>query len=320
MDIDVNRLLEDYHSIPPDAWASTHWDTHCSSNMVLLRGGNQGKEEDFSGADRIDHAVLDNLPYISWLLGESGPFGGANYAFIFRMKPLGVARPHMDESPAWFEPFRVHVPIITNDQAYLLSEGRSKHLRVGEAWTFDNQAQHAVTNGDAVRTHLIFDVPRGPKLFDLLARAEFDPGKEDQKSWCIAGLPDKVPSLPYAISEPISFLEKTNLHLDTDSFASRITRILPIARLTRADLKIGDIIYQVDGVSECAVARTATDYIQVRHRPGQVLTLQIIRGQERRTSRIRLMSSRNVDRLLSVKSRLYYVKLTRKLRRVNSRV
>ena len=89
--------------------------------MILLRGGNKGNEEDFFGADHIDHEVLGKLPYISWLIGESGPFGGANYAFILRMKPLGVARPHIDSNPAWFEPFRVHVPIITNDKAYLLS-------------------------------------------------------------------------------------------------------------------------------------------------------------------------------------------------------
>ena len=220
------------------------------------------------------------------------------------MKPLGVSRPHIDGKPAWFEPFRVHVPIITNDQAYLLSEGRSKHLAVGEVWTFNNQERHAVTNGDAVRTHLIFDVPRGPKLLDLLKRAEFDPGEEDPSSWRTASLPDKIPSLPYAISEPISFLEKENLELGTGSFASRIVAISPIARLTRADLKVGDIIYQVNGVSECAVARTATDYIQVRHRHGEVLTLQIIRNHERRASHIRLRGGRNVNRLLAVKRRL----------------
>lgn len=304
VDIDVGRLIKDYQSIPPDAWASTHWDTHCSSNMVLLRGGNQGTEEDFYGTDQIDHAVLSYLPYISWLIGKFGPFGGADYAFILRMKPLGVSRPHTDDEKAWFGPFRVHIPIITNDKAYLLSEGRAKHLAVGETWTFDNQAQHAVTNGDAVRTHLIFDVPRGPKLLDLLERAEFDPGQADPSSWRTAGLPDKVPSLHYAISEPLSFAEKEDLNLSPDSFASRIVEIRPIARLTRADLKVGDIVYQVNRVSECAVARTATDYIQVRHRPGEVLKLQIIRGHKRRTSRIHLYGSRHVGKLLGVKHRL----------------
>jgi hypothetical protein len=309
VEIDVERLLKDYQSIPPEAWASTHWDVHCSSNMILLRGGNKGNEEDFFGKDLIDHGVLKDLPYISWLIGESGPFGGASYAFILRMKPLGVARPHTDGNPALFDPFRVHVPIVTNDQAFLLSEGRSKHIPLGEAWTFDNQAEHAVTNGDAVRAHLIFDIPRGPRLLELLDQAEFDPGTEDPVNWRTASLPDKIPTLVYAISQPLSLAEKKDLRLAPDSFASRVTELRPLAKLTRADLKVGDVIERVDGVSECVVARTATDYIQVRHRPGQVITLQIIRGEEKRTVHIRLFGTKNVERALALK-RQFTTRLT----------
>src|SRR5271165_1314399 len=206
--IDAARLLDEYKSVPSDVWASTHWDVHCSSNMILLRGGNQGNEADFYGADHIDHEVLASLPYISWLIGDSGPFGSASHAFILRMKPLGVSRPHIDSNPAWTEPFRLHVPIITNDQAYFLSEGRSRHFPVGEVWTFDNQSEHAVTNGAAVRAHLIFDVMPGPKLRDLLARAEFDPGTADPEHWNAARLPDTVPTFPYVESEPITTQEK----------------------------------------------------------------------------------------------------------------
>lgn len=41
--VDVERLIEDYRSIPQEAWASSHWDIHCSSNMVLLRGEGRGR-------------------------------------------------------------------------------------------------------------------------------------------------------------------------------------------------------------------------------------------------------------------------------------
>lgn len=298
VEIKVDRLLEDYRSIPAEAWASTHWDVHCSTNMILLRGGNQGTEEDFYGTDLIDHEVLKGLPYISWLIGESGPFGGSDYAFILRMKPLGVSRPHIDSNPAWFEPFRVHVPITTNDGACLLSEGRSKHLAVGEVWTFDNQAEHAVVNGDAVRAHLIFDVQPGAKLRELIDRASFDPGDEDPVNWRAAGLPDKIPTLAYARSEPLSLAEKADLGLAAESFASRVVALRPVARLTRTDLRVGDIISGVNGVSECAVARTATDYIQVRHRPKETLQLELIRGSDTRSVRVRLFGTEHVDRVL----------------------
>jgi len=308
IDIDVDRLLADYKSIPAEAWASTHWDVHCSSNMILLRGGNQGTEEDFYSTESVDHEVLKWLPYMSWLIGESGPFGGSDYAFILRMKPLGVSRPHIDSNPAWFEPFRVHVPLTTNDGAFLLSEGRSKHLNVGEVWTFDNQAEHAVTNGDAVRAHLIFDVPPRDKLRNLIERAEFDPGEEDPVNWRAAGLPDKIPTLAYATSEPLSQDEKKHLGLTADSFASRVVALRPVGRLTLTDIQVGDVISRVNGVSECAVARTATDYIQVRHRPKEVLKLEVIRGTQTRTVRVRLYGTRQIDTVLRAAQVLMRVK------------
>ena len=302
--VDVGRLVDEYRSIPQEMWESSHWDVHCSANMVLLRGGNQGMAEDFFSPESIDHDVLRNLPYIGWLLGESGPFGGTSYAFIFRMKPLGVTRPHRDLDPAWFEPFRIHIPIVTNDGAYLLSEGRAKHLAPGEVWTFDNQSMHAVTNGDAVRAHLIFDVPRRPEVVHLIERSRFDEGTDDPERWSIAGLPDAVLSEPYANSEPISRSEKEALGLDPESFVSRVEEVLFIARLTRANLKVGDLICAVEGVSECAVARTATDYIQVRHRPGETVHLRIIRDQSELTTQVRLYDRRPFDRLRKVKNRL----------------
>lgn len=303
--VDVERLLRDYRALPSEAWTSTHWDTHCSSNMVLLRGGRRGTEDDFVSTDTVEHEVLRDVPYMAWLIGDSGPFGGATYAFIFRMKPLGVSRPHTDDNPAWFEPFRVHVPITTNDGALLLSEGRSKHLGVGEVWTFDNQARHAVVNGDVVRAHLIFDVPRRPELLDLLERARFDPGEPDPANWRRAGLPDTVPTVKYATSTPLSTPEKERLGLDAGSFASRVDVVLPPARVARVDLRVGDVVCAVNGVTECAVARTVTDYLQVRHRPGDVVELRVVRDGVTRNVRARLYARPRVaDRITALKRRL----------------
>jgi C-terminal processing protease CtpA/Prc len=85
---------------------------------------------------------------------------------------------------------------------------------------------------------------------------------------------------------------------------SRVEEVLFIARLTRANLKVGDLICAVEGVSECAVARTATDYIQVRHRPGETVHLRIIRDQSELTTQVRLYDRRPFDRLRKVKNRL----------------
>lgn len=290
--IDPVALLADYQAIPRDAWASTHWDIHCSSNMVLLRGGTAGTPDDFTTDATADHEVLRDLPCLSALIGDGSPFGSVRYAFILRMKPLGVSRPHVDSDPAWFSPFRIHVPITTNDGAFLLSEGRGKHLRVGEVWTFDNQSTHAVVNGDAVRAHLVLDAERTPALRRLLEGAELDPGSEEPVRWRTAGLPDAQATQPYASSVPLSPGEKEALGLSADAFASRVVRVHPLARVLRADLRVGDVLVAVNGVDECAVARTTTDYIQVRHRPGEVIQVDLRRDGRARTCRLRLLDER----------------------------
>lgn len=276
--IDVDALLADYRSIPREAWATSHWNIHCSADMLLLRGGTAGTAEDFTTSDVRNSEVLARLPYVSWLLSAEGPFGQPTYAFIFRMKPMGVTRPHHDDDPAWYDPVRIHVPITTNDGAFLLAEQRAKHLAVGEVWTFDNQDFHAVVNGDSVRAHLIFDVLPNPKLNALLQRADWDPGVQNPGYWEKATLPEAPMPLSPAHATPLSVTEKLELGLNPDGFAARIARRNMIARLTLAPIREGDVVVSVNGVEECAVARTALDYIQVRHKPGETVQLGIVRG------------------------------------------
>jgi hypothetical protein len=279
VEIDAARLLADYGSIPALAWATSHWETHCSSDMLLLRGGDSGTAEDFVTADTRDHEILAEAPYLAWLIDKDGPFGGAVYAFLFRMKPTGVARPHTDDDPAWKQPLRVHVPIITNDGAFLLSRGRAKHLAVGEAWTFDNQAMHAAVNGETVRTHLIMDVPRNPRIESLLANAIWDQGLEDPLRWLSACAPNRPPIAQFATAAPLSPAEKQSLGLGEQGFAARIAALSPGD--LAGSLNIGDVVVAVDGVTECPVARTALDYVSLRYNPGDTVVMDIIRGPAR---------------------------------------
>jgi hypothetical protein len=297
--IEVDRLLADYSRIPPLAFTTSHWDTHCSSDMLLLRGGHSGTEEDFCGDESTDSEVLANLEYLRWLLDASGPFGRATYAFIFRMKPMGVSRPHVDGSAAWKAPFRIHVPITTNEDAFLLSEGRSKHIAVGEAWTFNNQVQHAVVNGNTVRTHLIMDVLPNAKLDALLANAVWDQGMPDPARWEMSKLPESAPVFQPAQVTPLSPEEKIDLQLQPGDFAARVSQVRRIARLMSCPLKEGDIIVSVDGVTECAVARTALDFVFLCYKPGDKVPLGVIRNTERVTAVLKLSKDPGWIRLIA---------------------
>ena len=92
---------------------------HCSVGMLLLRGGNSGNQSDFYCEEVVDHEPLSRMPYLSNLIGEDGPFGRAKYCFIFRTVPNGITVTHKDLQEIWFDMYRIHIPLITNNGAFL---------------------------------------------------------------------------------------------------------------------------------------------------------------------------------------------------------
>jgi len=176
--VDHASLLTEYESIPEEAWSGSYWNkVHTSISTLLLRGGTSGSQSDYWSRQVEDAPILQALPCFRALLGADGPFGEATYAFIFRMKPAGVALRHKDGAWAWKSRYRIHVPLITNPGAFLIADDRSLHLTTGSAWTFDNQQEHGVVNGDETRVHLIFDVPFSMSMASQFDRARYHPGQ-----------------------------------------------------------------------------------------------------------------------------------------------
>lgn len=59
----------------------------------------------------------------------------------------------------WHYSNRIHIPIITNDNAFQLWLGQSIHFEVGKIYELDNIKLHsAINNGNEFRTHLIVDM------------------------------------------------------------------------------------------------------------------------------------------------------------------
>lgn len=102
---------------------------------------------------------------------------------------------------------------------------------------------------------------------------------------------------------PLSLPEKSYLRLNPEGFASRISKPRWIARLRRCPLKEGDVIYSVNKVEECSMALTAMGYILLCHKPGEIIELGLIRGEQRLTQNLELYSS-PAPRLLRMYSRV----------------
>ncbi|MFN3523570.1 MAG: aspartyl/asparaginyl beta-hydroxylase domain-containing protein [Phenylobacterium sp.] len=287
LEVDTPRLLAEFAAIPPEAWGASHWDVHCSVDMVLLRGGQNGRKDDFTTEAVANSPVLERLPYIASLLAPEGPLGGAVYAFIFRTKPYGITRQHVDDREAWVRTVRIHIPLVTNPEAVLLSEGRSKHLEVGEAWTFDNQVIHSVSNGGQSRVHMIIDVQPNPKLAALMQAAEWDPGEPDPARWAATGQARR--NYPFATGEPLTAAEAAALGLDPEGFATRVTGLKRRAVLTAySPLRVGDVLYAVNGADRSHLSRTALDHLYMQYGAGEAAQLDVVRGGRRLRLTMRL--------------------------------
>lgn len=68
--------------------------------------------------------------------------------------------PHVDAQESdWIR--RIHVPLVTNEKAYMIIDGVAEHWRAGQVYFIDTRVEHAIRNdGDTPRIHFMFDVRR----------------------------------------------------------------------------------------------------------------------------------------------------------------
>ncbi len=86
----------------------------------------------------------------------------------------------------------------------------------------------------------------------------------------------------YFDSRPLTGEEKTKLHLPAKGFASEVNHVDTFAEIMKSHaLKVGDIIYAVDGADQDEDANTAELFIKLRKKAGSTVTLSLIREGKR---------------------------------------
>jgi hypothetical protein len=86
----------------------------------------------------------------------------------------------------------------------------------------------------------------------------------------------------YFDSDPLTEAEKAKHQLKAKGFASSVKHVDMFAEVVKShELKVNDIIYAVDGVEEDEHAHTAELYIKLRRKPGDAVTLDVIRDGKR---------------------------------------
>jgi hypothetical protein len=82
-------------------------------------------------------------------------------------------------APYFSKTVRIHMPVSTHDQVWMVAAGLVYQMRVGEVWALNNSDAHAVWNAHPARarTHLICDFLTTPALLELLSRGDRDRGR-----------------------------------------------------------------------------------------------------------------------------------------------
>lgn len=149
-------------------------------------------------------------------------------------------------------------------------------LNAVRVWTFgDLQYQYDRVNRKAESVELTLD--RGGQMVNVRLALP--------KLWWWTDVRWRQSSVDprlYFEARPLTEAEKAALQLKPDGFASRVKSVDTFAELTKSHaLKVGDIVYGVDGVERDDVAPNVELYMKLHKTPGDNVMLDVIRDGKR---------------------------------------
>lgn len=160
----VVEAIEDEIADCPIDWYEPYSEHASPGLKVAVLMSPEGKETDFSFGDAPDASVaplMDSLPATMEFVAGLG-FKVA-CARLLRLDPGAFVFEHMDHDNSYCRPgtgrLRLHLPIVTSQDAAVVLPGRRIHLKKGHLWKLSpSQTIHAAYNfSRAPRLHLMFD-------------------------------------------------------------------------------------------------------------------------------------------------------------------
>jgi hypothetical protein len=174
--VDDERLASEVAALPASLWGTRggRVGVHRAAEAVFLRGHAPAE-----GALPIeDREPLALLPYVREIIERLIP-APAQRCLLARLPGGATIAPHIDRAPYFAKTLRLHFPVETHDQVWMVAGPLCYSMQPGEAWVLNNSAPHAVWNADPQRsrTHMICDFLPTPALLRLLAAGERDLGR-----------------------------------------------------------------------------------------------------------------------------------------------
>ncbi|MFF4053772.1 aspartyl/asparaginyl beta-hydroxylase domain-containing protein [Streptomyces chartreusis] len=177
--LDADRLLADLMTARDHLWDEqssyangrvSRWAEQDWRCLAVRSPGGDKTRTDPGGPGSVafaDTDWLDDMPYVRETLNSiPGPLYAARF---MDLGPGVIGYPHSDSkfAPDWGVA-RLHMPVITQDEAILDLDGTIHRWQPGEFWFGDFSRKHQIQNiGTEHRVHLVVDVLVTPKLAEL---------------------------------------------------------------------------------------------------------------------------------------------------------
>lgn len=176
LQLDATRLAAEVDALPTSLWGTQggRVGVHRAAEALFLRGYAPAQ-----GALPIeDREPLALLPYARAVIEQLIP-APAQRCLLARLPGGATIDPHIDRAPYFSKTLRLHFPIQTHDQAWMIAGSLCYLMKPGEAWVLNNSGPHAVWNADPQRsrTHMICDFLPTPALLQMMAAGERNLGR-----------------------------------------------------------------------------------------------------------------------------------------------
>ena len=160
---DIAKIADAVAALPEDEWLEDGYRqetfaSHRDTNTVPLLFDPDFRHTSPTRRKNYDRFASIVEPVHATLASFFGEDGWIIRSLFVRLLPGGEIPPHTDRGFSLTNSHRLHVPVVTNDDAGFSVGDQEQHMACGEIWEINNQRRHSAWNrGTQGRIHLICD-------------------------------------------------------------------------------------------------------------------------------------------------------------------
>ena len=178
LSFDVDRMQAEVDAVGESEWRP-HPQGHPGNSALPLTAVNGDPLDDGVAGPMLPTPQLARCEYLQQVLASFETVIGRSR--LMRLESESEATLHSDTNYYWADRVRIHVPVRTDPAIEFVCNGKSVHMKAGEAWIFDAWQLHNVLNPTGgARVHLVADTVGSAAFWELVHRGKRPFGGQDR--------------------------------------------------------------------------------------------------------------------------------------------